>query len=117
MSQCKIDKIFSDMPNIFGIIDDILDIGYEKSGTDHDAVIHKVLGRCKEVNLKLNKEKCHFRCTSIPFFGEVISRKGVQPDPQKIKALTDMPVPNNKKELQAFLCIIYYLEKIFSRYS
>ena len=39
---------------------------------------------------------------SIPFFGEVISREGVQPDPQKIKALMDMPVPKNKKELQAF---------------
>ena len=36
---------------------------------------------------------------------------GVQPDPQKIKALTDMPAPNNKKELQAFLGIINYLGK------
>ena len=36
-------------------------------------------------------------------------RKGVQPGPQKIKALTDMPAPNNKKELQDFLSIITYL--------
>ena len=86
-------------------------IGYDENGADHDAVVHKVLQRCKEVNLKLKKEKCHFRFTSIPFFGEVILRKGVQLDPQKIKALTDMPVPNNKKELQAFLNIINYLGK------
>ena len=39
----------------------------------------------------------------------MISRRGGQPDPQKIKALTDMPAPNNKKELQAFLGIINYL--------
>ena len=57
------------------------------------------------------KEKCHFRYTSIPFFGEVILRKGEQPDPQNIKALTDMPAPNNKKELQVFLGIINYLGK------
>ena len=111
MFQCKIDEIFSDMPNIFGITDDILVIGYDDNGADHDAAVHRVLQRCEEVNLKLNKEKCHFRCTSIPFFGEVISRRGVQPDPQKIKALTDMPAPNNKKELQAFLGIINYLGK------
>ena len=74
-------------------------------------MVHKVLQRCKEVNLKLNKEKYHFRCTSIPFFGEVILRRGVQPDPQKIKALMDMPAPNNKKELQVFLGIINYLGK------
>ena len=41
----------------------------------------------------------------------MISRRGVQPDPQKIKALTDMLAPNNKKELQAFLGIINYLGK------
>ena len=51
------------------------------------------------------------RCTSISFFGEVILRREVQPVPQKIKALTDMPVPNNKKELHAFLGIINYLGK------
>ena len=46
-----------------------------------------------------------------PFFAEVILRKGVQPDPQKIKALTDMRAPYSKKELQAFLGIINYLGK------
>ena len=111
MFQCKIDEIFSDMPNVFGITDDMLVIGYDDDGTDRDAMVHKVLQRCEEVNLKLNKEKCYFRCTSIPFFGEVILRRGVQPDPQKFKALIDMPPPNNKKELQAFLGIINYLSK------
>ena len=41
----------------------------------------------------------------------MISREGVQPDPQKIKAPTDMLAPNKKKELQAFLDIINYLGK------
>ena len=93
------------MPNICCIADDILVIGYDDDGTDHDAMVHKMLQRCEEVNVKQNKEKCHFRCMSIPFFGEVISRRGVQPDLQKMKALMDMPPPNNKKELQAFLGI------------
>ena len=70
--QHKMDKIFSDMPNIFGIVDDILVIGYDDNGTDHDAVVHKVLQRCEEVNLKSNKEKCHFRYTSIPFFEALV---------------------------------------------
>ena len=112
MFQCKIDEIFSDMPNVFGIADNILVIGYNKDEVDHDTTVHKVIQQYEEVNLKLNKEKCHFRCTSILFFGEVISREGVQPDPQKIKALMDMPVPKNKKELHAFLGIINYLGKL-----
>ena len=83
MFQCKIDEIFSDMPSMFGIADNILVIGYDEDGADHDATVHKVLQQCEEVNLELNKEKCHFRCTSTWFFGEVISREGVLPDPQK----------------------------------
>ena len=83
MFQHKIDEIFSDMPNIFGIADNILVIGYDEDRADHDATVHKVLRLCKEVNLNLNKDKCHFRCMPIPFFGKVISREGVQPEPQK----------------------------------
>ena len=110
-SSKKIDEIFTDIPNVFGIADDILVIGYDEDGTDHDKAAYNVLRQCKEVNLKLNKDKCHFRCTSIPFFGKVVSRKGIQPDLQKNKALTDMPAPKNKRELQAFLGIINYLGK------
>ena len=43
MFQCKIDEIFSGMPNMFGITDDILVIRYSKYGADHDAAVHKVL--------------------------------------------------------------------------
>ena len=111
MFQHKIDEIFNDMPNVFGIVDDILVIGYDKGGTDHDEAVYKVLRQCQDVNLKLNKDICHFRCTSIPFFSEVVSREGIQLDPQKIRGLTKMPAPKNKKELQAFLGIINYLSK------
>ena len=97
------------MPNIFDITDDILVVGHEDDGRDHDDTVQKVLQRCRKVSLKLNKDKCHFRYTTVPFFEEVISQNGVQPDPQKIKALMEMPQPNNKKELQTFLGIINYL--------
>ena len=36
MFQCKIDEIFNDMPNVFGIADYILVIGYDKNRADHD---------------------------------------------------------------------------------
>ena len=69
------------MPNVFGIADNTLVIGYDKDRADHDKTVYDVLRQCQDVNLKLNKEKCHFRHTSIPFCGEVVSREEVQPDP------------------------------------
>ena len=111
MFQCKIDEIFNGIPNVFGIADDILVVEYDKDRTDHDEAVYKVLRWCQDVNLKLNKERCHFRCMSIPFFSEVVSRDGMQPDPQTVSVLTKIPAPKNKKELQAFLGIINYLSK------
>ena len=43
MFQHKIGKIFSDMPNMFGTVDNILVIGYNENGADHDVAIHQVL--------------------------------------------------------------------------
>ena len=41
--QHKIDKIFYDMPNVFGIADDILVIGYDEDGTYYDEAVYIML--------------------------------------------------------------------------
>ena len=47
MFQRKINKIFNDMPNVFGITVDILIIGYEDDGSNHDDIVQKVQ-RCRK---------------------------------------------------------------------
>ena len=96
MFQRKIDKTFKDLPSMFGIADNFLVVGYDSNGKDHDDTLEQVLQICRQLNLKLNKDKFHFRCTSVSFFGKVIYRHSIQPDPQKLKALTEMQ-PQNKK--------------------
>ena len=59
----KTDKIFKDLPNVFGITDDILVVGYDRDGKDHDDTLQGVLQVYRQVNLKLNKDNCCFRCT------------------------------------------------------
>ena len=68
MFQKKIDELFHDIPNIFGIAADILIAGYDTDGRDHDERLGKVLCTCKQVNLKLNKEKGLFTQTCILFW-------------------------------------------------
>ena len=43
---------------------------------------------------KLNKDKYHFRCTLVPFFGKTISRQDMRPDLRMLDALIDIPVKN-----------------------
>ena len=97
MFQCKIDEIFNDMLNVFGIADDILVINYDENGEDLDTAVNKVLWRAKEVNLH-------------PFLWRGDIKKRSTTGPQKRKAFTDMLAPNNKKELKLFFDILTILE-------
>ena len=71
MFQRKIDEILNYLPNIIGMTEDIFVVGYDRYGKNHDT-LQRVLQVCRQMNLKINKDKCHFRCTQVPFFGEII---------------------------------------------
>jgi hypothetical protein len=77
----------------------------------HNQRLHEVLSRIKDSGLKLNRKKCQFCVTQITFLGHVLSGDGVDADPRKISAIIDMPVPQNKTELQRFLGMCNYLAK------
>ena len=80
MFEHKTDKILKNFPNVFGIADDILVVGYDTVQKHHDETLQHVLQICRQVNLKLNRDKYHFRCTLVLCFGEVIPSHEVQPD-------------------------------------
>ena len=111
MLQRKIYEIFQGLPNVFATADDILIAGFNDLGRGNNATVEKVLNIFRDANFKCNKDKCQFRCTSISFFGEMISWECVSQDPKKIQVPMDMPPPKCKKELQSFLAILNYLGK------
>ena len=61
-----------------------------------------MLDRCRERNLKLNKDKCRFRVPEVSYVGHVLSADGVKPDPLKVEAVKAMPPAGDRKELQRF---------------
>ena len=59
--QGKIDEIFSDMhDSTQGIADDILVIGFDDDGSDHDAALDVVCAHADKVNLCFNEKKVHY---------------------------------------------------------
>ena len=96
MYQRKIDEIPKGLPNVLNTADDILTVAYDADGSNHKRTLRQVMQICYHtlyicryaiIHFILNKNKCNFRCTKIPFFGDVVSR-GLQPDPKKVYALT-----------------------------
>ncbi|KAH9803520.1 hypothetical protein KPL71_001801 [Citrus sinensis] len=62
-----------------------------------------VLQRCKEKNLVLNWEKCHFMVKQGIVLGHIISSKGIEVDKAKVDLISNLPHPKSVKEVRSFL--------------
>ena len=109
--QWAIDCTFQDIHNVFGIADDLIVVGFSEDGHDHDQTLHAVLQCARENGPRLNPDKLKVRAREIPFFGHIIEKDGVRPDPAKIAAINDMKPPKNTKELMSFLGLVNYLHR------
>ena len=67
MLQRKIAEILKEIPNVYGIANDILVLGYDDNDRDHENTLSRLLQIYRKVNLKLNKDRCHSICSSVPF--------------------------------------------------
>ena len=53
-------------------------------------------------NMKLNPSKCAFGVALGKFLGFMVSHKGIEANPEKIKSILDMKPSQNIKEIQSF---------------
>ncbi|CAI5711466.1 unnamed protein product [Peronospora effusa] len=77
----------------------------------HRLHVRKVLTLLREHKLYANLKKGIFAASDIPLLGLIVGKKDVRPDPEKIKAITDWPVPVDVKGLRKFPGLAAYLHK------
>ena len=53
----------------------------------------------REYNMKLNPTKYSFGVSAGKFLGFIVNNRGIEANPDKIKAVLDMPSPSNIKEV------------------
>lgn len=56
-----------------------------------------------QYKLRMNPKKCVFDIGSGKLLGFIVNRGGIKIDPIKVRAIVDMPLPKNMKELRGFL--------------
>lgn len=79
--------------------------------------LDKVLQKLSEYNLKVQIDKCAFLQKEVEFLGHVVTRDGIKPNPNKIKAIKDWPIPKNQKELRGFLGIMGYYRRFIRDFA
>jgi len=89
--------LFHDMMhNEIGVsVDDM--IVKSKTEEEHLVNLRKLFGRLRKYRLRLNPAKCTFRVKSGKLLGFVVSQRGIMVDPDKVKAILDMPEPHTEK--------------------
>jgi hypothetical protein len=103
------------------VADDLLVYGKgdsaEAAHKDHDAKLAKLLERCTEQHIKLNKDKSVFRSTEISFLGHLVTDNGLKPDPNKVKAVLKMTTPTDVPGIQHLVGFVNYLSRFLPSLS
>jgi hypothetical protein len=96
-------SIFSDMVEQFM---EIFMNDFSVFGSSFQECLHRltlVLVRCKEKNLVLNWEKCHFMVKQGIVLRHVISHRGIEVNKAKVDLISNFPPPRIVKEIRFFL--------------
>ena len=86
---------------VIRIVDDIA--GFTRDEITMKKMAKALFKRCEEFNVKLNPTKFQFSTERINFAGVVISKEGVEPDPERMSGLARYPTPTSAKDVKAFL--------------
>ena len=104
--QLTMDQILQGISGVFCYLDDI--IVSDCTMEVHLEQLTTVLRRLEEYGLKANQEKCKFLRSFVEYLGHVISAEGLHQSPKKVKAITEMPKPQDVTQLRTFLGIVQY---------
>ena len=80
-----------------------------KDRGSHATNLRKFFKRIKEYRLRLNPQKCTFGVIAEKLLGFLVSDRGIEVDPSKIKAILEMPPPKSEKEIRGFLGRLQYI--------
>jgi hypothetical protein len=76
-----------------------------------------VFGRLLAAGLKFKSRKCALFARQTEYLRHVVSEKGIHVNPEKIGAVRDWPVPQNKKEVRSFLGTASYYRRFVDRFA
>ena len=77
--------------------------------------LEETFASLNEVDLRLNPEKCVFGVPSGKLLGFLVSHKGIEANPEKVKAVEAMSLPKTLKEMQKLTGRVTALGRFISK--
>ena len=116
--QKRVNQALEGLEGIRNITYDILIYGVgdeNEARIDHDRKLEALLNRCRERGVVLNKNKLKLHISEVSFMGHIFSKEGLKIDPDKVKAILEMPRPEDVEGVQRLNGFVNYLAKFLPR--
>ena len=113
--QHIISQVIADIGGVVNIADDLIVHG--KTVVEHDQNLHKLLARLKEKNLTLNSEKCVFGMSKVVFMGILLSKHGIGPTEEKVRAVKEAVRPSSVSEVRSFLGLVGFSSRFIPDFA
>ena len=113
--QSVMDQILVSLEKVFCYLDDIIVGGFSEK-LCYERLL-EVFQRLHNHNVHINLEKCEFLVQSVKYLGHTVSILGISPNPEKVKAITEAPVPVNVSQLQSYLGLLNYYGRFIPNLS
>jgi hypothetical protein len=113
--QRLMNKMFHDQigRNVEVYVDDMLVKSKEEDGHLDD--LRETFQTLRKYQMKLNPSKCAFGVYSVKFLGFMVSQRGIEANPDKIKAILEMQPPKSTKEVQRLTGRVAALNRFMSQ--
>ena len=99
--------------NVEVYVDDMLVKSREEE--NHLDDLRKTFNTLKQYNMKLNPSKCAFGVSSGKFLGFIVSQRGIEVNPEKVRAILEMSLPRTTKEVQSLTGRVAALNRFVSK--
>ncbi|GKV14106.1 hypothetical protein SLEP1_g25023 [Rubroshorea leprosula] len=99
--------------NLEVYVDDI--VVKSSRAEDHLIDLAETFNNLRRCNMKLNPAKCTFGVESGKFLGFMVSRRGIEVNPEKIKAIEEMKPPRSTKDVQRLAGRVAALHRFISK--
>ncbi len=96
-------------------LDDV--IIYSRSFDEHLEHLNRVVDKIRTAGLKLQPNKCAFARNQVRYLGNIVSIDGVEPDPEKVRAIREFPRPSNISDLRRFLGMASYYRRFIAEFA
>ena len=115
--QRKLDQYFGLIEQLIVIADDIMVVGNQPNHWDHDVALTNLLETARKSNICLSYDKLAYKKTEVNFFRKTYTTDGCMPAQSKVPAISEMPPPTSKKQVQSFIGMVNYVSKFSARLS